>query len=288
MVLEMGLAESVPDREAVFRFWYSVYVEEMGRHRDAADHARRELRGVEDETAYIFMARDQGEVVAACRWSWGGDGFSDRQIEQYQLDSFLAEVPAERMSIGERTMVAASHRGGTAYIDLAYQVTPFAERHRALLSFGASEPHLVSYYARFGQRPFASRQHFSEESGYIIPTLSIPFGLDGLGEPTPDCVRRAALGSPAVHNAEVDGDESFEDAIRTARRATEAGVPAGLSHDDVMVLARRGTLLRCRGGDQILRQGGTARNPFVVMSGSLEVRDHTGTARDDWPRRPVR
>ena len=81
-MIELGVATTVAEREAVFRFWYSVYVAEMGRYRDQADHENRLLRGPEDDRSRIFYAIDDDEVVAACRFSWGGDGFSDRQIEQ--------------------------------------------------------------------------------------------------------------------------------------------------------------------------------------------------------------
>jgi hypothetical protein len=50
-VIEMGMARTLEEREAVFRFWYSVYVEEMGRYQAAADHVNRLLFGPEDALA---------------------------------------------------------------------------------------------------------------------------------------------------------------------------------------------------------------------------------------------
>jgi hypothetical protein len=272
----MDVATTTEQREAVFRFWYSVYVEEMGRYREVADHAHRQLRGPEDDHSRIFYARDDGEVVAACRFSWGAEGFSERQIVQYQLEPFLREVPHEVMLIGERTMVAASHRGGSVYVDLAYSTTPMVEELGILLSFGASEPHLVSYYAQFGQRPFAARQYFSEESGYIIPTLAIPKGLDAFGDDPPACIRATITGSPTVRNAAADGAEQYVAALQDALGETRPGLLGGLTDDEIRRVAARGTLITCASGDQILRQGGTARNPFLVVSGRLEVQRGKG------------
>lgn len=273
-MIEMGEASTVDEREAVFRFWYSVYVAEMGRYREVADHEHRRLSGPEDERSRIFFARDGDEVVAACRFSWGQDGFTDRQIEQYQLEPFLREVPHDLLLIGERTMVAASHRGGSVYTDLAYRTTPLAEELGIALSFGASEPHLVSYYAKFGQRPYSSRQYVSEESGYIIPTMSIPFGLDVFGGDVPRCVQVAMNGSSVVRNGAVDGEERYAADLRAALPAATrpSSLFAGLTDDEILLCAARGTLLTCAAGDQVLRCGGTARNPFVVISGRLEAR----------------
>ncbi len=274
-MIAMAEARTPEEREAVFRFWYSVYVEEMGRYRDSADHARQVLRDdPEDDHSRIAYASDEGEVVAACRLSWGGDGFSDRQVRQYQLGPFLDELPPEIMSIGERTMVAPSHRGGSVYVDLAYTVTPISDELGILLSFGASEPHLVSYYAQFGQRPYASRQTYSEESGYIIPTLALVRGLEPFGDDVPSCLRAAAQGSPTVRNAALDGDEQFNAALRVAAvdARSARSIFAGCTDDEIERCAARGTLLTCAAGDHVIKRGGTARNPYVVLTGRVEVR----------------
>ena len=275
----MGEARTPDEREAVFRFWYSVYVDEMGRYRNAADHVRRLLRDdPEDDHSRIVYAREDSEVVAACRLNWGGDGFSERQIRQYQLEPFLAEISPETMSIGERTMVAASHRGTAVYVDLANTVTPIADELGILLSFGGSEPHLVSYYSQFGQRPYARRQSYSQESGYVVPTLALPKGIEPFGADLPLCVAAALEGSPTVRNAGVDGDERYVAALRQ-RVASARGAGslfAGLTDAEVERCAVRGTLLTCAAGDQVLKRDGTARNPFVVLAGRLGARGADG------------
>jgi hypothetical protein len=279
-VIDVAVATTTEEREAVFRFWYSVYVEEMGRYRSVADHAMRMLHGPEDERALIFYAADGDEVVGACRWSWGADGFSDRQISQYQLEPFLRELPHEVMIVGERTMVSASHRGGSVYTELGYSTGPLAAELGIdpLLSFGACEPHLISYYAQFGQRPYAARQFWSEESGYIIPTIFLIKGAESFGSEPPACIRDVAGGSPSVCNAAADGDERYADALREAVGPEPLGVFAGMTEEGIALVAARGTLLACSPGEEILRRGGTALNPFVVLSGRLQARRDSGTS----------
>jgi hypothetical protein len=77
-VIEMAEGTTAEEREAVFRFWYSVYVVEMGRYRNVADHDKRQWRDPEDDRNRILYAADDGVVVGANRISWGGDGFSER------------------------------------------------------------------------------------------------------------------------------------------------------------------------------------------------------------------
>src|SRR5436189_4098176 len=105
MTYEVGLAETAEEKEAVYRFRYSVYVEEMGRYQGSADHVGRRLTEAEDAHSWIYYARNGDEVVGTARLSWGGNGFSDRQIEEYSLARFLDELPHEYLGIGERVMV---------------------------------------------------------------------------------------------------------------------------------------------------------------------------------------
>src|SRR5262245_50391842 len=112
-------AETEDEKLAVYRLRYDIYVEEMGRYRGAADHEGRLLVEPEDQTARIFYAAADGEIVATTRLSWGGDApFSTRQIEQYQLAPFLTEVAPEAIVVGERAMIVRRLRGGSIWAQL--------------------------------------------------------------------------------------------------------------------------------------------------------------------------
>ena len=76
MAIRVARAETDDEQEAVYRFRYSVYVEEMGRYQESADHEGRRLVEPEDEHGWIFFACDGDDVVGTARLSWGADGFS--------------------------------------------------------------------------------------------------------------------------------------------------------------------------------------------------------------------
>lgn len=65
-------AETEDEKEAVYCFRYEIYVEEMNRYREIADHENRMFREPEDDTARIFYAAQDGQVVATSRFNWGG------------------------------------------------------------------------------------------------------------------------------------------------------------------------------------------------------------------------
>jgi hypothetical protein len=208
MTYSFGLAETSDQREAVYRFRYSVYVEEMGRYQDTADHANRRLVEPEDDHSLIFFAADADTVVATVRLSRGADGFSERQIRQYSLQPFLEELPVDVMAVGERAMIDPRLRGTGLLDDLLRHSRGLVDDSGSRIIFGACEPHLLSLYLSMGQRTYADKNINSAEAGYLIPLVSFPNGEDsliGLGDapatlPEP---RRARL--PSHRSAGTEG-----------------------------------------------------------------------------------
>ena len=82
--IHIAIAETDDEKRAVYRFRYRIYVEEMGKYKSVADHARREFYEPCDAHSRLFYATENGEVVATARTTWGGDApIPQRMIEQY-------------------------------------------------------------------------------------------------------------------------------------------------------------------------------------------------------------
>ncbi len=284
-------AESEEEREAVFRLRYDVYVEEMGRYRGAADHDRRMLVEPEDETARIFYAAEDGCVVGTARFSWGQDGpFSDRQVEHYQLKPFLAEIPLEVMAVGERGMVVPRLRGSELFKEMGRVGRRFLYDQRIQMFFGACEPHLLSLYLGQGARTYAERNINSPESGYLIPIVTVVEDIDYLrrigasilgdardfGDDAriPACVDRLVSGTVVSERLSARG--AYRSEVDEALDELGPGRPNALDDLTAEELTRTlgsSHIIECDAGDRVLKKGGVARNMFVVLEGTLEVRD---------------
>jgi hypothetical protein len=83
---EFVRARTAEEIAAVQRLRHAVYVAEMGRYDTVDGGAEGRFAEPEDQRSWLFYARDGDEVVAATRMTWGGDGFSERQVVQYQLE----------------------------------------------------------------------------------------------------------------------------------------------------------------------------------------------------------
>ena len=47
----------------------------------------------------------------------------------------------------------------------------------------------------------------------------------------------------------------------------------GLSEEEAVRCLGRSSIIECKSGDRVLKKGGVARNMFVVLDGTLEVKD---------------
>ena len=287
MTFTFGRAETEAELAAVYEFRYSVYVEEMGRYQGTADHEHRWLTEPEDEHSWIFFAREGDEVVATGRLTWGGDHFSDRQIRQYSLGPFLEELPAEVMAVGERLMVAPKYRGTGLVHDLIGRSTDqVGGGHDVRIMFGACEPHLLSLYLGMGHRTYADKNINSAEAGYLIPLVNFPQGADALlgvgATPTneapvlPRCLDSILSGGGAVLSPMLLASGEYRAEVHDALEQLEReGISAfdGFTDDEEERCLARSNIIECDAGDQVLKKGGAARNVFVVLGGTLEVRD---------------
>jgi hypothetical protein len=282
MGFQFARATSVSEIEAVQSLRYAVYVEEMNRYQSVVGGDEGRFAEPEDLHSWICYARDGDQVVAATRLTWGGDGFSVRQIDQYQLAPFLAELPPEILGVGERNTVLPSFRG-TGVLDelLAYAgtVTRMNDLH---VVFGCCEPHLLSLYLKMGQRTYAQRNINSPSAGYLIPLVAfIPDAdaLRGLGSTTapdelPACIQTVLARTPSVRSEALSASEDYWGEIRRTLDELDAqriSIFEGFTDEQTRRCVARSTIIECAPGDRVLKEGGTARNIFVVLEGTLEV-----------------
>jgi hypothetical protein len=280
MAFEVGEAVTAEEKEAVYRFRYSVYVEEMGRYQGSADHAGRRLVEPEDVTSWIFYARNGDDVVGTARLSWGSRGFSERQIGEYSLGPFLAELPQEHLAVGERVMVTPRLRGTGLVDELMAVRNEVAIAHDVRIQFGCCEPHLLPLYLGQGRRTYAAKNINSPEAGYLIPLVMFPQGTDVLTDgpdgALPDCVTQLLAGGGAVMSPLMTSATDYEDQLRATLHEIEAqNISAfhAFTDDEMERCLARSNVIECSVGDRVLKKGGVARNVFVVLAGMLEVRD---------------
>jgi len=289
----IALAETEDEKRAIYRFRYKIYVEEMGKYRTVADHEQRLFYEPCDAHSRLFYATENGEVVATARATWGGDApIPQRMIEQYQLAPFLAELPQAAITVNERGMVAPRLRGTDLFLRLIGETLRFVNQHRIQLCFGDCEPHLLNLYLGLGQRTYSRKNVNSSEAGYLIPIVFVPedvaylrriksplleylrdFGADAR---IPACVERLLAEGSAVMSRRLSAPGEYWSEVHGALselEGTRLSALDGFDDDEAARCLEKSTIIECRAGDRLLKKGNVARNLFVVLDGTVEVRD---------------
>ena len=177
-------------------------------------------------------------------------------------------------------MISPSWRGTDVFAALGEVSEPLSDDHGIRIVFGACEPHLISFYAGL-QRPYGTRNINSPEAGFLIPLVSFHPTPEALRELTadgqlPTCVRNVLDSTGTVLSPLLQGEDEYRRSVGTAIDALAESVLDGLAADELDAILRRSNVITCRAGDRLLKTGGSARNAFVVLAGSLAVsRDGT-------------
>jgi GNAT superfamily N-acetyltransferase len=285
MGFEFRRATTAEEVRAAQRLRYAVYVEELGRYRSGADDVAGRFVEPEDDEGWIFTVHDGDDLIATSRVTWGGHGFSERQMTQYELAPFLDELPADVMAVAERLAILPAYRGAGLFEQIVEHNRPFVESHGLRVVIGCCEPHLLSLYLSKGQRTYADRNINSPEAGYLIPLVSfIPDveALRGVGYRTPPSelapvVERVLARSGTVRSHSLSQPDTYWDEIHQtleALHAQQVSALDGFSDDEAKRCIARSNIIECAAGDRVLKRDGSARNIFVVLDGTLEVRDH--------------
>jgi predicted GNAT family N-acyltransferase len=291
--MHIGIAETEEVRRAVYRLRYDVYVEEMGRYQSVADHEQRMLYEEVDKQSRISYAAIDGEVVATARLTWGGDGpFPQRMIDQYGLAPFLAELPASAIAVGERGMVRPRLRGTDVLFKMMIAGRERVSERRIQLIFGDCEPHLLNLYLSLGMRTYSKTNINSPEAGYLIPIVTVVEDIEylrqikspmaehvhdfGADARIPDIIKRVFAEGTSVKSRLNTGSASYWNDVHSALSELDANrISAldGFSEEEAARCLEKSTIIECATGDRILKRGGVARNLFVVLEGTLEVRE---------------
>ncbi|MEM7705657.1 MAG: GNAT family N-acetyltransferase [Pseudomonadota bacterium] len=153
MTTQISRARDASDLTDARRFWYDVYVKEMGRDLNDAstDHESRELSDPFDEIGRLFIARDDNRVVGTVLGTPGRDASFGYYETLYRLNE-LTEASRLRSSLTNKLIVAKEKRRSPLALKLATTV------YRQGLSDGVQRnyidcnAHLVSFFRRMGYR----------------------------------------------------------------------------------------------------------------------------------------
>jgi CRP-like cAMP-binding protein len=289
---QVRFATTDAEREAIYRFRYSVYAAELGRKIGQPDHAEGRLHDDEDDQPYtvlLYTADDGGEVTGTLRLRCWGPG----EVPEKDWQAFSMErVPGlEQLSTADlgRLMVRPGERGGLTLLALALAAYEDLATRGTDVAFANCATGLLRHYRLIGLRPYDGRlvptpdgvevpicvvlsdlAYLEQVGSFLVAEVPKHFG-PGLREPL-DISAWAHLFDAESLPAQTDPERVRE---RMAALASDSGpgLLESLSPSTIEKLKGAGFLLRVDEGDLLTEKGLGQREMFLVIDGLFEVFD---------------
>jgi GNAT superfamily N-acetyltransferase len=166
--VDVRLARSAADREAVYRLRYRVYVEELGFQQVYADHERKTVQDPLDATAIVLLAEVGGEVVGTVRTNIASDSDLGRYAALHRLHE-LRGVARSQITMTSKLIVDARYRQGRIARQLVHAIFRIAVMHSVVVDFIDCEGRLLPLYERLGYRRTSEQPFEHPELGPRYP-----------------------------------------------------------------------------------------------------------------------
>jgi predicted GNAT family N-acyltransferase len=287
--VQIGFAACDPDRQAIYRLRYEIYVEEMG-YQFPSEHQDRQMPDEDDRPCHLLYARDGDQVVGTLRIHMGKDApFTDEEYQVYQLERFLPFVPAERIAILTRFMARPGYRSGEVPARLLQEMFRFILDSGVRLLFLDCRPHLINSYARLGFRPYG-RTINHPIAGLLVPMVLVIDDVAHLkrinsrflplveGLPSDPRIAEqvtAILGQPGpVHTlSDPDTWEGWPEVLDLLSDEADTHITLfdHVSDEEIEKLLSFSHVIQCEAGDHIISEDADDRSIFVVLQGTVEV-----------------
>lgn len=151
---QIRLANHYRDFSACRRFWYDIYVTEMGRHRGVepgVDHELGELSDPNERTADLFMATVGDRVVGTLKSAYCRSSDLRNYESLYGL-SHRSREDLESVSVTSKLMIAADYRATGLPFKLAIATYYKGLADGITENYIDTNGHLIDFYKRIGYR----------------------------------------------------------------------------------------------------------------------------------------
>jgi GNAT superfamily N-acetyltransferase len=198
MPIEIRMAQTQSDADAIFRLRYEVYVEELKRSQRYADHAERTVAEPLDRTGNLFCAFENGRVVGTVRTNYASKCDLGEYEELYAMASASAGQHPQSTSITTKLLVSAEHRNSSLGYQLAVATYQTALNDGIEYDFVDVYPARIPFFERLGYRIHRPAVSHAEYGAVVVMSLAIrdEFHFRKVGSPF-----LAYLTRPARHVA---------------------------------------------------------------------------------------
>lgn len=278
------------EKESIYRFRYRVFAEHL--HRDDLDGLDREQQILTDEmdhvSTHFYLGEPAAPLAAVTVSPLHGEHVPPDLFDFLGVARLRQAVAAERIGFINWLLVDPAHAGSTAVPTLLSACYELLLQQGIELMLTFCRPGLVSFYERLGLEQYSHATN-----------------LKGLGLRCPimlvmrDGSRLRACRSPFLRILLRNGGDEHADAVRlriepvidlfqasqilanddlwleSGAGFVERATPRlfdGIDEDSVRQIMKMASVISCRSGEVMTRQGETSDDMFLIVSGVFDAR----------------
>lgn len=290
--VEIGIATTNDEKEAIYKFRYQVYIEEMGKPLEAADHINSLIYDTMDDWSVLVYAQTNGAIIGTLRLAIAEAAqFSASLQEIFSMERFKALCPPKApLSLGTKLAVKSDYRGSQVLYSMLYKAYEVWREHDVQYTFGGCNPYLIPLYEQMGFRRFTG--NFTDPGyGMLTPLVLViedinhfrivrsPFyrmARRWTNDPMPSIKFLDAF--PSVQsfiNTQLISKEALWDTVTLMLGSSPLrGIPLlnGLNKEDSSTLLHLGAIFPCAPGDQIYGHGEKSSEIYILLAGTLRAK----------------
>lgn len=167
------IAQTEAIKQAIYKFRYQIYIEEMGKPYQQADHSKKILTDYLDDTATLLYAEQEGEIIGTVRINWGKDVETFKYFDDSNFGiSIFKHFPPQTFSFNSRLMLSSKYRKSMLAKDLAEKSYFLGRNNQVQFNFISCNPLLTPFFFRLGFRNY-KKSFLDQNSGEQIPMVLI-------------------------------------------------------------------------------------------------------------------
>lgn len=269
-------AETEAERQAIYRFRYQVYVEEMQKRPSGADHQAKTLSDPLDETATLLYVIQDDQIIATLRRNRLDACELPPSLEQaLAISKFARACSRSALSLSSRLMVAPAWRNSLAVGSLVLEAYRIAREQEIQFDFLHAALWLMPFYRALGYRHYAP--HFLDpDVGLQVPQVLLLEDaeyLQAVRSPFARLARQSASQSTSQSTNQPTAQDWFQQHYPAPSEpaALSTAILPGLNSETQQQLAQATAIYAIPAGETILRFGDVANAMFAILAGEVEV-----------------
>lgn len=153
----------ISEKEDVYRLWYQIYFEEMGRNSLYANHDLKQICDDMEKNSIIILAKDGNNLVGTSRIHIYPDNASEIPYYEdlYKLENFFNEK-FEKIAIVTRYMVDKVYRKLGLGFSLALATVNYCIKNNIRWIIMDCSPNLYDYFEKIGFSEYLGILHHKE------------------------------------------------------------------------------------------------------------------------------